>query len=419
MKILRARFRIVTPMFLGGAEGSPKPGSESEKIARIRVPSFKGALRFWWRALNWGRIWNGTENDIKALRKLFDEEGEIFGTAAGDKGKIRQSRVLLQAAGEFKREYNITRKMLETGHKYLLGMGLYNHNTGVTAAPIKAGEGRDIQLSCCFHRSTKGEHVRQVAEALTVLGCLGGLGARSRRGWGSLALHELQAEGGLSCEYTVPKNCEEFTSLIRKIVEDPAKDTSPFSAFSRETRIDLLNAKRKTPWEALGRVGKELHDYRNFQLFKESGAPSGHRFFPHDRDKMFHAVKGTRPSAHPKRVIFGLPHNYFFKPGNEEAKVSTNAEKWKCTRRASPLLIHIHQFPDGTTAVVQTLLQSSFLPQGVGLEISSDNLPEGPPFDPKPDWQILTDYLDRFKEVDAFEKINTSGKRIRGVLPHE
>ncbi len=55
MEKLEATFRIVTPMFIGGADQTPSDG--------IRPPSVKGALRFWWRALNWGRFWK-EKNDV-------------------------------------------------------------------------------------------------------------------------------------------------------------------------------------------------------------------------------------------------------------------------------------------------------------------------------------------------------------------
>ena len=38
--LIRATYRITTPMFCGGAE----------QQAEFRLPSFKGVLRFWWRA---------------------------------------------------------------------------------------------------------------------------------------------------------------------------------------------------------------------------------------------------------------------------------------------------------------------------------------------------------------------------------
>ncbi|MEZ4851046.1 MAG: type III-B CRISPR module RAMP protein Cmr1 [Bacteroidia bacterium] len=52
--------KIITPMFLNGADG---------KTPELRPPSIKGALRFWWRAVN-GHLGLGE------LRKM---ETEIFG----------------------------------------------------------------------------------------------------------------------------------------------------------------------------------------------------------------------------------------------------------------------------------------------------------------------------------------------------
>ena len=39
---IQATYRIVTPMFCGGAE----------QQAEFRLASFKGVLRFWWRGKN-------------------------------------------------------------------------------------------------------------------------------------------------------------------------------------------------------------------------------------------------------------------------------------------------------------------------------------------------------------------------------
>lgn len=42
---ITASYRIVTPMFIGDAK---------QEASGISPTSVKGALRFWWRALNWG-----------------------------------------------------------------------------------------------------------------------------------------------------------------------------------------------------------------------------------------------------------------------------------------------------------------------------------------------------------------------------
>ncbi len=43
METIKFECEIITPMFLGGADG---------KSAELRAPTINGALRFWWRAMN-------------------------------------------------------------------------------------------------------------------------------------------------------------------------------------------------------------------------------------------------------------------------------------------------------------------------------------------------------------------------------
>ena len=88
---LEATFRIVTPMFLGGADQESDTG--------IRPPSVKGALRFWWRALNWGRFRAETETDEAALGDLHKEEARLFGSAADDNGGGQGTFLLRVARG--------------------------------------------------------------------------------------------------------------------------------------------------------------------------------------------------------------------------------------------------------------------------------------------------------------------------------
>ena len=59
----------ITPMFLSGA---------NQDVPELRPPSIKGALRFWWRAMN---------GDKPNMRDL---ETEIFG-GAGDNKAVRSS----------------------------------------------------------------------------------------------------------------------------------------------------------------------------------------------------------------------------------------------------------------------------------------------------------------------------------------
>ena len=66
MQTISATYRVTTPMFLGGVPSPEKEEAERLRLspdhrAEFRLPSFKGALRFWWR------LWRGT-----ASRMLLD-----------------------------------------------------------------------------------------------------------------------------------------------------------------------------------------------------------------------------------------------------------------------------------------------------------------------------------------------------------
>ena len=71
--VIRATYRIVTPMFIGDVE---------QHATGISPASVKGALRFWWRALNWGSIRTDTRSDEDALKALYASESDLFGSSA-------------------------------------------------------------------------------------------------------------------------------------------------------------------------------------------------------------------------------------------------------------------------------------------------------------------------------------------------
>ncbi len=62
----------ITPLFMAGADG---------KTPGLRPPSFKGMMRFWWRAMR-------AENDIDTLAK---DEAKIFGGTGKGEGKSKIS----------------------------------------------------------------------------------------------------------------------------------------------------------------------------------------------------------------------------------------------------------------------------------------------------------------------------------------
>lgn len=378
---LTAQFKITTPMFLAGANQKEVPTS-------IRPPSVKGALRFWWRALNWARIRMLHQDDKSALRQLHQEEGLLFGSphSQSSDGQVIavQSRVALRISQQDIKPDTIQRN---PGLEYLLGMGLFSYKDGVLR-PALTGS---FQLDLHFAPSLTDNQCRQVEEAVLAFGLLSGLGSRARHGWGSVSLQKL--EGG---QFTAPANCAEYRNCINQLLTPCSAIDSepPFSAFYRDSRIDISAAGRDAV-ALLQELGSEQQMYRSWgQKGLVAGKPAEQNF-PEDHDWAYRISRGESVSAAPDRAVFGLPHNYFL--SSNKAKIDTQVTGNR--RRAAPLLAHVHQFQDGSCLLVQTLLQSLFLPQGLEMEIKAKRSTKHVAVDPQ--WQVIHKFMDRFSERET------------------
>jgi CRISPR-associated protein Cmr1 len=163
---LKATFSIVTPVFCAGAD--QKGPSE------IRPFSLRGALRFWYRAVD---------------GDFHKNERAHFGHAAGEEGQA--SPVILRLPQRVIGSKNYKdllepRKARQSGAAYL-GYTLYlgdNKRQGI--AP---GEPFTVELAARW-KDLETQARRAWLAALWLLGHLGGLGTRSRRGLGTIALRD-------------------------------------------------------------------------------------------------------------------------------------------------------------------------------------------------------------------------------------
>jgi len=407
MKKLEARFRIVTPMFLGGAD---------QKSDTVRPASVKGALRFWWRALNWSRCLEQKAGiEVEALRHLHDEEARLFGIAAGDDNG-GQGIFLLQVSGQKIALADQPFKPLEGGQLYLLGQGLANYKSACLRNAIK--EGGEFGVKLIFRPAAKEPDVKQVSDALFLFGLLGALGSRARHGMGSVALIEWNAE---KITHTAQQYKEALTALLKNA---NAKTEPPFTAFSELSRIDVSSISADA-LKLLNTVGVEQQMYRSYgQGGMVNGSPSEFNFVD-DHDLMYSMIKDTPKDAPkgvlkdtpkdaetdraPRRVVFGLPHNYYLSSSVTKARPEVNyipaGSDKKAGRRASPLLLHIHPVGEQFIAV-HALLRAKFLPEQAKINISIKNPRSTVDISSAPDWQVLHDYLNRYVDKNIGETIH-------------
>lgn len=407
MQIVTATFRIVTPMFLGGA---------NHEADTIRPPSVKGALRFWWRALNWGRCYEENHRkEAEALKALHAEEAELFGSAK-DGGGGEQGCFLLTVKQD---RYFISKK--DTVHNFLkptklkesknpkseideahfataryLGYGLMTPFTSrdkeTRAIKKSAGqldrdcinEGKTFTVQLTF----KNDEEPSVITALKMLGLIGGLGSRSRHGLGSIALEKIVVDGMET--WITPTTQEEYKTRIRELFSlPPSQDEPPFTAFFKDSRIDILVSGR-TPYSVLDDFGKAMLMYRSWGTSNNDGTggstvlhqPSEQRF-KDDHDWKY-SLGPLFPNGHPKRVVFGLPHDYGKYP-NQKIKAANHE------RRSSPLIFHIHQLSPNLFVGVSIFLPAKFLPDGEKIKAGYNDVPANV------DWSVntvITDFLD-------------------------
>ena len=385
-EIIKATFEIVTPMFLGDAR--------SDQLAdTIRPPSVKGALRFWWRALKWDRFIRKHQGDKKsALRALWECEAVLFGNASeGEHGS--QSPFLIRIEKEDTtlqqmKKGNIHPEFARFDGARYLGFGLMA-SFGSRRKQEKAGQ----LYRPCINASqsfvvkllARSDISSSVLNALKLFGLLGGLGSRTRRGLGSCALSSIKNADG-KILWSEPKDETGYIAAINELLPSGLKthanghnaNIPPFSAFSQKSRIDLLTELASNPVQVLNELGKNMMMYRSWGKDGKVLGEESEKNFPQDHNWKY----GKTPSEfHPRRVVFGLPHNY----GKKEDGLEIAAEHHD--RRASPLLLHVHKL--GKMYIgVSVLLPSEFLPMNERIKAGKKNVP------PNIEWSVLTEFLD-------------------------
>ncbi|NMB63518.1 MAG: type III-B CRISPR module RAMP protein Cmr1, partial [Spirochaetes bacterium] len=163
---------VVTPLFISGAD---------TQISELRASSLKGLLRFWWRAIN----------PINDLNNSQNKEGKIFGSTMND-SSCKSSFSLMIEPKEVKIEQNMpkgkmvavnsSKKQFNIDIFTYLGIGIYDPKTRQWARKNIA-PGSTFIIHCTYDsESIKDE----IEKALSALIHYGGLGAKSRNGFGSL-----------------------------------------------------------------------------------------------------------------------------------------------------------------------------------------------------------------------------------------
>lgn len=230
MKEIKFECEVITPMFLGGADG---------RTAELRPPSIKGAMRFWWRAVK-------GYSDINKLRK---EEAEIFGSSDENYGKSKFSiKVIFE---------NINRdKFRPLPHS--------KTKTFVFDA-IKPKQKFSIVII-----TRKDDQIQLYENILNLTLLLGGLGKRSRRGFGSIVCsnwkfnnkeevlqYMLEKLNFIQNEFEIENNKDDIYIVRRS-------NSVGNYPFIKEIRLGKIE--ETTSDKLLKKIGEETHKYSDPSL---------------------------------------------------------------------------------------------------------------------------------------------------------
>jgi CRISPR-associated protein Cmr1 len=241
-----------------------------------------------------------------------------------------------------------------------------------------------------------------VQRAFWAMSMFGGIGARSRKGFGSVVPIFVEGMDGLPSMIVEGQNDLEnsLVAFFEKCQTCP--NESRYTIFTNNSRCFILGASNScndflTGENCLEWLGKTILSYRSYRGEKKK------TWVIADHDLVAKYVhQGTEPNSAPKRAIFGLPHNYFFSSSRSGAELNI-LDADKKGRRSSPLFFKVYQFEKSKKCcAIMLFLPSQFLPANSELTFSTKNA-EIVHVPPPSDFTPITDLMDALGDENGKE----------------
>lgn len=349
------KLRTITPVIGGGV----KPW-EPDPLDAVRVPSIRGHLRWWWRAMG---------SCSRDAAQLFEEETRLWGGVTEDDA-IR-SRVIIQALGvEFEdikpagyHPYQTPpgrRPRLRTPPDWdvdsALGYALFplqctdearrahlRDKPGVRMATRNVIWGARFNLDIRVLTDVSEPLLDRFIHALWLWTSLGGIGARTRRGFGALAVsgHTVTGSASIEAKFNELFAINEWTDFCERVrltltaskvrrpitfIESAPCQMKP--AVAHGHLVSTLHRFRQGT--DIGRTPGNLHAGRsNWPEANTLRVKRGATGYEHQPDPASHACVNQRSQGVP-RAGFGLPLEMKFHPdhhGDQQANASIYPDK--------------------------------------------------------------------------------------------
>ena len=353
-----------------------------QQRAELRPNTFKNLLRWWWRA---GR---GQRDRAREARLFGDVESE----KAGARASPFRLRVCPPAnLGACTRLFDKDDYSGQNGLQYL-GFSLDPFGHGADPRSV-IDPGTQFGVKLLFPEWFGEDCQREIWASLWLLVWFGGLGARSRRGFGGVRVVETDKTGELDLisdaggkPELLRDFLEENLHVVRDWLDAPDADQDvplpEYTAIAPWWTEIFVHREPERRWAtALDKSGQHLMDFRN-------------RLDVNDRSSAYHQVKdflevGLTPET-VDRGAFGLPLIFRYnsvRAGNNTATVTGENHN----RRASPLLIGTCPLSDGWFARTYVVMRARLLEEKEQLSVNSS---DEHVHTSAPDFSVLDHFLD-------------------------
>jgi CRISPR-associated protein Cmr1 len=376
----RLGIEIVTPLFMGGSSPRERP--------ELRAASFRGALRFWLRALLGDVLGDRPE-------EIFKCESEVFGStdhASPVIVRVENQNLPITGYSQLVRNH--------PGIAYLLFGARQIRNEPERKAIVNG-----CQFPCTFHLRAGVQNpdaLQAAVAALWLLTHLGGLGMRSRKGGGNLQV--------VSTDWSAPslpslivqaQTAEQLQMELKDGLHSLRKwaattfNGSLSPTFKTSPSFDVLHP----DWCTIFVVNREFKNWEDalntfgqvMQKFRDRRDP--------DYSNVKAVLQGSNQLQLVQRAAFGLPIVFYFRSLGDKRATLEGKEH---DRRASPLIVRVTKLASGKFVLVLIRFRSPLLPSGEQLLLRCrERNEERKVYTDQPSDDLLSDFLSHLRRQVA------------------
>lgn len=386
-------YEVITPIFGGGA----KP-QQVDADCPIRAASLRGLLRFWWRATRGG--------NYATLAELREAEKSLWGSTEKPSQVSLDVEILQMGSPKCPRDMSIRQWNDKTVPMYAAFPIIDSHGDPLN----NLHEGVEFRLTLRFPESYRED----IEAALWALECFGGIGARTRRGFGAIHCKDCNLQNRQAWIQYIEEGAQKYVAIKYQHPGVPSLQGIQrcFRIIERETSV-------KGAWE------KAIDNYKAYRQNRRlgNGPKPGRSYWPepdvlrrisNQRDPMHTELPENKGITKFPRAAFGLPIIFHFQSQRDPRDFTLQGFPDKAKgidRLASPLLLRPIKTANGALSLAAVLTHSfandkDLIPGGlhlkertdatIGHQLSSEEcqqLKNKPTHQPN----VLHDFLEQFR----------------------